>query len=402
MDLPVHLRLLRPLREMLLGDSLIGREAVERLELEDTRSGLGRLMAIGPLLFVLHLVHVIVMTTAAPEGGPATVQWRTLIGASHAVMMVFATGMMLLAWMVRRRLDTTDLRPSVLVVALSVGGYVVAAGWFAGVDQLVTTNITPYLVAVMATGVMLPLPALPLTIAHVLGLATFVGSVSHFGGGGAGEMSNQLNGLTVALAGWMVARALRTARGRNVASAMTIEAQKAELATMNAELTRLADLDAMTALPNRRSLIVQAERMRAHAERHDESMSLLMLDVDHFKEVNDADGHARGDEVLLAVVEACREELRGEDLFARMGGEEFAVLLPQASDAQARVVAERLRARVEGLGLAHPNGRVVTISLGVCAVDPKAERAIDEALARADAELYAAKRAGRNRVGASA
>jgi diguanylate cyclase (GGDEF)-like protein len=180
---------------------------------------------------------------------------------------------------------------------------------------------------------------------------------------------------------------------------MAIEAHKAELAAMNAELRRLADLDPLTGLPNRRSLFERAERMRAHARRHEEALSLLLIDVDRFKQVNDESGHARGDEVLVAIVDAIRREVRADDLFARFGGEEFVVLLAHCPVSRAAEVAERMRARVEGLALHHPFERCVTISIGVSHLDLTADRAFDEALERADRSLYAAKRDGRNRVG---
>jgi diguanylate cyclase len=285
---------------------------------------------------------------------------------------------------------------------LNVGfvfAYLCFAATVAGIDQLVTPNITPYLVAALGTAVFLPLPAVPLTLAHLLAFAVFAVAITTFAAPGPAGLSNLLNGFTVALTAWAIGRALRTARARNTAQAVTIEAQQSALANMNIELQRLADLDGLTGLPNRRSLLERSEQMRAHAARHREALALILIDVDHFKDVNDELGHARGDEVLVAVVGACKSQLRGEDILGRFGGEEFAALLPQCTADGARRVAERMRAEVETLAIAHPNGAHLTISVGLSVVRPEANGAIDAALAAADVSLYEAKRSGRNRVG---
>lgn len=384
---------------MLFADQGLAPDVAERFAFEDARANLGRVIAAVPLLVVLHVVHVVALG-GMPRGSDANTElWRDQIIASHAVMAAFIVLVGVAGIWARARLDPLSHRPALSVGVALVIGYLAFAAWVAGVDQLVTTNITPYVIAAFATGIFLPLPALALTLGHLAGfLAFLLAGLTHAHPSPA-ELSNLLNGGTVALTGWTVSRALRSSRARHLEQAMAIEAHKTQLAAMNAELRRLADLDPLTGLPNRRSLFERAERMRAHAKRHGEPLSLLLIDVDRFKQVNDESGHARGDEVLLAIVEAVRREVRADDLFARIGGEEFVALLAHCPASRAAEVAERMRARVEGLALHHPIERCVTISIGVSALEPAAERAFDEALERADRSLYAAKRDGRNRVG---
>ncbi len=164
------------------------------------------------------------------------------------------------------------------------------------------------------------------------------------------------------------------------------------------ELTRLATTDPLTGIANRRSFFDRLETEWARARRHTRRLSLLTFDIDHFKRVNDAHGHAIGDAVLKSLVQAAQSLLRVEDTLARLGGEEFAVILPEVDREGARVVGERLRERLAEVEVAVPDGVVsCTVSVGVAQARP-AHESPDRALQRADDALYAAKEAGRNTV----
>ncbi|WP_322522149.1 diguanylate cyclase [Guyparkeria halophila] len=165
------------------------------------------------------------------------------------------------------------------------------------------------------------------------------------------------------------------------------------------EQLRLASvIDPLTRLFNRRKLLeVLAERFAAH-RRYDEACAVVMIDVDHFKQVNDRYGHSVGDEALLAVSNIGRGMLRENDLLARFGGEEFVLVLPQTDLEHARQVAERFRrAVIEHLSMHYPDIPPVTVSLGVAAMREE-DVSHEGALNRADEALYEAKRRGRNRV----
>ncbi|HEV2861212.1 MAG TPA: sensor domain-containing diguanylate cyclase [Pyrinomonadaceae bacterium] len=153
--------------------------------------------------------------------------------------------------------------------------------------------------------------------------------------------------------------------------------------------------DGLTGCFNRRFFDIQLERDLHLATRLRQPVSLIMLDIDHFKRVNDTFGHDTGDVALRMISQAIREELRGVDTAARYGGEEFAVILPQASPEGARVVAERLRARIESTTV--PGVGCVTASLGV-ATFPLHASSRDLLVTTADRALFHAKRTGRNRV----
>jgi len=159
---------------------------------------------------------------------------------------------------------------------------------------------------------------------------------------------------------------------------------------------RLADIDALTGLYNRRGW---TDRVLAIDEAlHDErqTFSVLFLDLDRFKELNDQLGHEAGDAALRVLANVMREELREQDLIGRYGGEEFVVALPGADRAHAARVAERIRQRLQDLASADPAAAMRTVSIGVATLN--AGENTTSLLKRADTAMYAAKAAGRNRV----
>jgi diguanylate cyclase (GGDEF)-like protein len=160
-------------------------------------------------------------------------------------------------------------------------------------------------------------------------------------------------------------------------------------------LREQAITDPLTGAFNRRHLQAELARLSQPGQGVSQSHSLLAIDIDHFKRVNDRFGHAEGDEVLRRLVAAILARKRASDLLFRTGGEEFMLLLYRTSPAQARAIAEDLRERLESQAWL-PNGDTVTISIGVNTWRPG--QSVDEWMRGADRALYDAKREGRNRV----
>jgi diguanylate cyclase (GGDEF)-like protein len=175
-------------------------------------------------------------------------------------------------------------------------------------------------------------------------------------------------------------------------------AEKLEQA--NAELARLASTDALTGLPNKRSLETAITRDLARADRDKTWLSLVVVDVDHFKKFNDTYGHATGDLVLQAVGKSLARFVRAGDLAGRYGGEEFVLVLPGSNPIGARIAAERVRKALEEVAIDTEHGVLrVTASFGAASIcGPGCGNKRNELFARADAALYEAKRTGRNRV----
>ncbi|WP_161928883.1 GGDEF domain-containing protein [Pseudomonas yangonensis] len=163
-------------------------------------------------------------------------------------------------------------------------------------------------------------------------------------------------------------------------------------------LTEQATTDALTGLPNRLKLAEVFDRERAHALRNGTPLSLVFLDIDHFKQINDRFGHEVGDRALAHFATVLAHRLRINDLFCRLGGEEFAVLLPNSTATQARDIAENLRERLAAEPLTFDGSALpMTLSAGVASFGTDGQT-LDALMLAADRRTYAAKRAGRNRV----
>jgi diguanylate cyclase (GGDEF)-like protein len=165
----------------------------------------------------------------------------------------------------------------------------------------------------------------------------------------------------------------------------------------DARMERLATTDDLTGLLNRRAFFARADAARLLSLRMRQPITLLMLDIDHFKQLNDRFGHATGDEALVKFAATCSEVLREHDILGRLGGEEFALALPGTDLDGAIHAAERLRQGVVDTRLLTcGNSYAMTVSIGVVLIDPDED--LPTGLARADHALYEAKRNGRNRV----
>lgn len=220
-------------------------------------------------------------------------------------------------------------------------------------------------------------------------------------------------GILLGLFGWILALSVSTnyvvTHERRYSYLLQLRGrmQRGMLAEANAELLTLSSTDRLTGLPNRRAYDKKLQEMWNHTRDHQLPLSAVMVDVDHFKQLNDNFGHPYGDRVLQRIASLLQQALRREDDFvARFGGEEFVVLLPNTNEISAVKVAERIRTLVQVAGSPAPyqhdpgliNEVWSTVSCGVASVWPAADRAPLAMIAEADAALYRAKQAGRNCV----
>lgn len=315
---------------------------------------LGRLCVLGSVLFAaLFLDRFAQMRRHAPRA-------RWLLFALGAAI-VLANGLVMLPWEALRDLGRALINPLIAFGGIALLAAAVAAGLGGSrYAWIFVLGWTPLLAATTLGSL------------QVFGIATGLGSTTEAGvGAGAFE--------ALVLSAGLAYRSVELRRDRDRAR-------------------RLADLDALTGLYNRRAWRVATEALRTAQPAR--AVGLLFIDFDRFKALNDRHGHEAGDRVLRAIATRVAGELRGEDLVGRYGGEELVVALPDCDLPRATETAERLRAAVARGGPAATPGADpppwTTISIGVTVWLP--QEALERALARADAAMYAAKAAGRNCV----
>lgn len=167
--------------------------------------------------------------------------------------------------------------------------------------------------------------------------------------------------------------------------------------SLEAQLRMLAEKDSLTGLDSRSHFMKRAEALLQRAQFEHDTFSIFMIDVDHFKDINDTWGHTRGDTILVRIAEVCQRALRPGDLIGRFGGEEFVVGLPNTNAANATTVAERMRHNVEALSQTEELSDLqLSVTIGVAVSNTEDD--LDTLITRADDKLYEGKRDGRNRV----
>ena len=179
----------------------------------------------------------------------------------------------------------------------------------------------------------------------------------------------------------------------------TVQIRTKELQKRNQELVQMAISDRLTKINNRRNFFALAEKEYQRAQRYKHPLSLVLIDIDHFKKVNDTYGHQVGDDVLAKTAFFLERNIRSVDIVARYGGEEFIILMPEISCQHANLIAERLRQCIAETPMAEEHHKVmITISSGISCLDNKDELSFDTLLYRADQALYRSKDEGRNRT----
>ena len=165
------------------------------------------------------------------------------------------------------------------------------------------------------------------------------------------------------------------------------------------ELDHLASIDVLTGIYNRRMFFIRAAEEMARARRSESPYCLLYMDLDHFKQINDVHGHLAGDFILRSFARIVEQTKRVSDVFGRIGGEEFTILLPDAGHEEGTLIAERIRSTIEETDIMWLGQRIpLTVSIGMLSVAPNVVCNSDELLKNADEALYEAKESGRNRV----
>jgi two-component system cell cycle response regulator len=216
---------------------------------------------------------------------------------------------------------------------------------------------------------------------------------------GAEDVARKVQALTTGASDYVIKPFEPNELAARIGVHLKLRKLQAELVRTNSELQRLTQTDHLTDVANRRHLAERLEEEYLRARRYDRPLSVGLLDIDHFKRLNDAHGHPAGDHALIEVAKLIKHTLRCHDFVARYGGEEFAMLLPETGADRAIMALERLRSAIERADIRYAGQRLaVTVSLGMASFPHELVSKASDFITLADAALYDAKRSGRNRV----
>ena len=352
----------------------------------------------GVVLAALSALHVLIFSVqllSTPPSGPGD-NWKLALILVH---LGFSLSMALCAWAAHQlRYASNSTLGRGLPVLLSGLGLVFAVA-ITAIDQWVTPNITPYLIGAVAIALVVYLR--PVTAAYLfLGACGF-----YYYALGLTQadpnllLSNRVNGLTVSVLGWALSLLLWRKFTTITLQQAQLDKASEELQSKQKELQRLTRLDGLTGLYNRNTFVELTRQELARAQRQGSSTTILLLDLDYFKHVNDTWGHPAGDAVLKNVASVTNNSVRNTDLVGRLGGEEFIILLPNTSWEAGRKLAEKLRASLENAPATWGTTRIsTTVSIGLASTTASENRDFDHLYTQADKALYSAKERGRNRV----
>ena len=350
-----------------------------------------RLRLLCPTVALLNAAHVGVFYLAwrnnAAGGVTALWQWSLLV--AHTAMglaMLAATGAAHHVLRTNSRVGMRVFPVTVVSLGLAFALAVVV------IDQWVTPSITPFLIVSLITGVVVYLRPMSAIALYLSAYAAFFWGMGLVTVEPAQLLSNRVNGITTCVLG--LALSILLWRKFTV-----ITRQHAQLQEANAALERLTRLDGLTGLYSRTTFVEMSHRELGLAQRNGGDTVILLIDLDHFKQINDSWGHPAGDAVLRHVATVLQGAVRATDLVGRLGGEEFMVLLPNTSTSDGLALAEKLRQRLAQNPMQW-NGDTITatMSVGVAGTSASEGRSFDHLYQAADHALYQAKQAGRNGV----
>lgn len=371
----------------------------DALALPVARENLRRLYFAAAFAVPFDLIHILVFWLNLQGSSPLHDGWRLDIIRVHATVAVLLGGLGLLAWFASLPLRNTPLwfmNLLSILASVTLLGFGIA---ITGADQQVTSSITPFLMASVGTAlIILMRPCYAITL-YIFALAAFEVTMTLAQANPELRLSNQMGGLTICGIGLVLSLILWHGHIRNLRQREFLRQQRLELEEKNRQLECLAGHDPLTGLFNRRQFDQLVSMELSRVSRQPAPVSLLMVDLDHFKFINDRYGHPLGDEVIRHAASLLRNYTRSVDSVARLGGEEFLLLLPDTGQAQARSIAEKVRKLLEETPLPMKDGLLyLTASFGIASLEAGVPGTYELLYAAADKALYRAKASGRNRV----
>lgn len=362
-----------------------------------------RIMIFALILVPVHIGHIIFFWAALagelnPDPASVTFQWQSGIITAHVVMLILsASAGIATYWISSKNLQNVAIHRIIyLVIAMA---YLFFGAILCVIDQLVLSSINPYLIASLAVALAVIMKPWIAAAFYSIAYLTLFFSLPLTQPNPEALLSLRVNGFGATAIGLGLSLILWRSNALNLVQQSLIEKQNKQLEKKNEQLKYMARTDMLTGLFNRMRFTEFVEREIARIGRTGEPSSLVLLDLDHFKRINDLYGHPSGDTVLKLIAGVIRGQLRKTDILARFGGEEFVILLPGTTLEGAYRVAEKIRRAIEGCTF---TGKMedlhITASFGVTPLDSSQDVSFHSVYQEADKALYRAKDNGRNRV----
>lgn len=316
--------------------------------------------------------------------------WSRGIIASHFVLLIFMIGFFLITYKLKNSKEpnvTMFILQYIAVVVIMASGIVIVT-----FDQLVTTNITPFLLICIISGVVFLIRPLASFIIYLTSYLAYYFLLALTITDYQILLSNRVNGITAVGMGFLLSIILWRYNYTNII-------QKQRIETKQKQLEQMAYYDPLTDLPNRRLLEDLIKREFSLVQRYEHEPVIIFLDIDDFKKINDTYGHPAGDNVLRQMADLLKNNVREADTVARFGGEEFIILMPNASMKEGYDLAERLRKLI--MEERFTIGSItlqITSSFGVCSMRDIDSQTLEDWYFLADKALYLAKQSGKNKV----
>jgi diguanylate cyclase (GGDEF)-like protein len=370
----------------------------QRVSTSAVRTNLQRVRWMAPTMLLFNVLavfgHGLQLLLSSAQGDESSRLWA-LMAAHLSSALVMAAG-----WVMARRLRHAHrgLAAQALPLALLATGMLLGMT-AAGVNQWVTPSLAPFLMGCLLCSLLLYVRPSSSAVFYGLAYMVFFCTMGWAQSDEVLRLSLRMDGLWACAAGFAFSLVLWRHFTTETLQREDLERAHAELKKKQSELESLTRVDGLTGVLNRSTLVELTSRELARAARQSTNTSLLLLDLDHFKHVNDTWGHPTGDAVLQHVASLCANTVRSTDLVGRLGGEEFIVLLPVTGKEAADLLAEKLRRRIEATPARTPSNVIaVTVSMGLSASTPGDVHSFESLYALADKNLYRAKQQGRNRV----
>ncbi|PAV48975.1 GGDEF domain-containing protein [Pseudomonas sp. HAR-UPW-AIA-41] len=346
---------------------------------------------------LLSLSQIVLFWLLDAQGSAREARWREISLLVHPAILLLS---LLIGGLTLRLRHLDNQSEAVELLSILTATLVLAVGlMLTAFDQLVIQGVTPLVTACSITALLLYLR--PLTAFALFSSALFISLliINELSPSPAQRLSSTMNSITACASGLLVSWILYRNFLREQQLRKVLLRQRETLKARTRQLQFQATHDTLTGLFNRREFERLTENELSRVNRHPAPLSLLMLDLDHFKAINDNFGHPAGDAVIRHVARLLSEHTRNCDTIGRLGGEEFIILLPETDLPQAQQTAEKLRGLIEHSAIDVDNGRLrITASVGLACLAPGCQTDLSPLYLAADQALYRAKRAGRNRV----